>query len=128
MRIVTFLKNAPPYNPGETAGLPDDIASKLVADGAATYVGQAPPVVEVKAEVRTAAVARDDAEPEAVEPADTQATGDFDTVAIPGNWRAISWMRRRGIAVRLGADRDTIDEAGAIATIEAELARRSKEG
>ena len=130
MRIVTFLKNAPPYNPGETAGLKAAIAAKLVAEGNAVYAGQpapSPKPAKPEPDVRKVAVS-----PQAGEPWDYVADGtpgtsaEVDTVAIPANWRTITWMRRRGIAIRLGADRDTVTEAGAIAAIEAELTRRSK--
>ena len=140
MRIVTFLKNAPPYNPGETAGLKAAIAAKLVAEGNAVYAGQpapSPKPAKPEPDVRKVAVSPQAGEPwdyvadgtpgtsaEVVE--DDPATNDLDTVAIPANWRTITWMRRRGIAIRLGADRDTVTEAGAIVAIEAELTRRSK--
>ncbi|HJV75348.1 MAG TPA: hypothetical protein VJ654_14070 [Noviherbaspirillum sp.] len=50
MKIVKFVRNAPPYHPGELAGFPGDRAAKLVAQGAAVLVV---PDVE-QAEVATA--------------------------------------------------------------------------
>ncbi len=42
MKRVKFLQADPPFQGGETAGFPDDVAEFLVAEGRATAVGFTP--------------------------------------------------------------------------------------
>jgi len=73
MRLVTLLRDAPAHGAfkGETLGLPDDVAGKLVAAGKAAYAPdptQPPAAPEPKPEAA--------AEPE---PADDEPDGDDDS-------------------------------------------------
>ena len=42
MLLVTFVNTYAPYNAGETAGFPDALANRLVAEGVATPSGWTP--------------------------------------------------------------------------------------